>query len=70
MTRTEQNLSTTTAKSERNEALELDANAVAGSIDHTLLKLDATSAQIDDLCQEAKRFNFKVRQDTFQYRDS
>ena len=30
-------------------------------IDHTLLKLDATEEQIDQLCQEAKEYNFKVR---------
>ncbi|MCJ1401290.1 hypothetical protein MMC11_004502 [Xylographa trunciseda] len=28
-------------------------------IDHTLLKLDATEEQIDQLCQEAKEYNFK-----------
>ena len=30
-------------------------------IDHTLLKLDATPAQIDKLCEEAKEHKFKVR---------
>ena len=29
-------------------------------IDHTLLKLDATEEQIDQLCEEAKKYNFKV----------
>lgn len=33
----------------------------AKSIDHTLLKLDATKEQIDKLCEEARRHNFKVR---------
>jgi deoxyribose-phosphate aldolase len=26
--------------------------------DHTLLKADATSAQIDKICDEAKQYNF------------
>jgi hypothetical protein len=30
-------------------------------IDHTLLKLDATEDQIDQVCEEAKLYNFKVR---------
>ena len=29
-------------------------------IDHTLLKLDANQAQIDQLCEEAKEHSFKV----------
>ncbi len=32
----------------------------AKKIDHTLLKLDATKEQVDSLCEEARRFNFKV----------
>ena len=32
----------------------------AKSIDHTLLKLGATEEQIDLLCEEANRYNFKV----------
>ncbi|KAL9100971.1 MAG: hypothetical protein Q9163_003713 [Psora crenata] len=32
---------------------------VAQIIDHTLLKLDATEEQVDSLCEEAKRYNFK-----------
>ena len=32
----------------------------AQTIDHTLLKLDATAAQIDALCAEARRDGFKV----------
>lgn len=31
---------------------------LAGMIDHTLLKADATSAQIEMLCSEAKRYGF------------
>lgn len=31
------------------------------TIDHTLLKLDATPAQIDELCEEAKKDDFAVR---------
>ena len=37
------------------------ANTLAQYIDHTLLKLDATSAQIDALCAEALKYNFAVR---------
>ena len=33
---------------------------VSSYIDHTQLKLDATAAQIDQLCQEARNANFKV----------
>lgn len=33
---------------------------LASYIDHTLLKLDATPQQIDQLCEEAKQHNFKV----------
>ncbi len=33
---------------------------VAQSIDHTLLKVDATEEQIDSLCEEAQKFEFKV----------
>ena len=29
-------------------------------IDHTLLKLDATPQQIDVLCEEARKYQFKV----------
>lgn len=32
----------------------------AKTIDHTLLKLEATGKQVDTLCEEAKRYNFKV----------
>lgn len=32
----------------------------ASLIDHTLLKEDATSEQIDKLCEEARKYNFKV----------
>lgn len=43
--------------------IDLDADAltpeiVAGIIDHTLLKPDATSEQIHQLCEEAKQYNF------------
>ena len=33
---------------------------VAGLIDHTLLKLDATETQVEKLCEEAVREGFKV----------
>ena len=31
---------------------------LAGMIDHTILKADATTSQIDKVCQEAKQYNF------------
>lgn len=34
--------------------------AFAKTIDHTLLKLGATQRQIDTICDEASRHNFKV----------
>ena len=36
-----------------------DKNYVAGAIDHTQLKPDATIAQFDQLCEEAKKYSFK-----------
>lgn len=39
-----------------NEALK----ELAKTVDHTVLKLDATSAQIDSLCSEARTEDFKV----------
>lgn len=33
----------------------------ASCIDHTLLKLDANKDQIDELCEEARRHQFRVR---------
>ena len=33
---------------------------LAQTIDHTLLKPDATPSQIDDLCDEAIKHHFKV----------
>ncbi|KAL8748572.1 MAG: hypothetical protein Q9184_007209, partial [Pyrenodesmia sp. 2 TL-2023] len=36
----------------------------AKCIDHTLLKLDATEEQIDQLCEEASRYGFKVGTDS------
>ncbi len=38
-----------------------DDPCFAQAIDHTLLAPDATTAQIDRLCDEAHRFNFKVK---------
>ena len=32
----------------------------AKTIDHTILKLDATKEQVDAICEEARRFHFKV----------
>jgi deoxyribose-phosphate aldolase len=36
----------------------LNVNGIAGYIDHTLLKADATSAMVDKLCQEALEHHF------------
>jgi len=38
--------------------MEIEKNELAGMIDHTILKADATVSQIDKLCQEAKEYNF------------
>ena len=35
--------------------------AFARCFDHTLLARDATAAQVDGLCEEARRWGFKVR---------
>jgi purine-nucleoside phosphorylase len=40
------------------EIINEDASQIANIIDHTLLKPDATSQQIIQLCQEALRYNF------------
>ncbi|MBN1994512.1 MAG: purine-nucleoside phosphorylase [Anaerolineae bacterium] len=40
------------------ELIEQDPNQLAGLFDHTLLKPDATTAQITQLCQEAKEYYF------------
>ena len=37
----------------------------AKCIDHTLLKLDATKSQVEELCAEAKKYNFKVGENLF-----
>lgn len=42
------------------KAPKLGTEAFTKCIDHTLLKLDATKEQIDVLCEEAIKFNFKV----------
>lgn len=42
---------------------EAGSAAFAKTIDHTLLKVEATQEQIDSLCEEAKKYksyNFKV----------
>ena len=38
----------------------LGTQGFAKSIDHTLLKLETTESQIDVLCEEAKKYDFKV----------
>ena len=55
--RAEQNLSSSPTQY---KAPTVGTEAFAKTIDHTLLKLEATGEQVDDLCEEAKRFNFKV----------
>ncbi|MCJ1245656.1 hypothetical protein MMC30_002860 [Trapelia coarctata] len=45
---------------EKQNAPEPGSVQLAKYIDHTLLKLDATEEQIDQLCKEAKEYNFKV----------
>lgn len=39
---------------------DIDKIDIARTIDHTLLKLDATPKQIDELCAEARVANFAV----------
>ena len=39
---------------------DMDKIDIARTIDHTLLKLDATPKQIDELCAEARVANFAV----------
>jgi hypothetical protein len=41
-------------------ARDLLTTTLAKTIDHTLLKLDATPDQITDLCREAIQYNFAV----------
>ena len=38
----------------------LSPDLLAQTIDHTLLKLDADEAGIDQICEEAKKYHFKV----------
>ena len=38
----------------------LTAKSLAKTIDHTLLKLDATEEQVTQLCDEAKEYDFAV----------
>ena len=42
------------------KAPNLGTEMFAKCIDHTLLKVNATKEQIDSLCEEAKKYNFKV----------
>ena len=39
----------------------LGTSDFAQCIDHTLLKLDANQDQVDELCEEARRYHFRVR---------
>ena len=38
--------------------MDMENIELAGMIDHTILKADATTSQIDKVCQEAKQYNF------------
>lgn len=44
----------------RYKAPNIGTKEFAKAIDHTLLKLDATEEQIDQLCEEARKHDFKV----------
>lgn len=54
--RAEQNSNTST----EHKAPSVGTEAFAKTIDHTLLKLEATAEQVDTLCEGARRHNFKV----------
>lgn len=43
----------------RNDSHQIDINKLAGLIDHTLLKPDASHEQIKILCNEALKYNFE-----------
>jgi deoxyribose-phosphate aldolase len=43
------------------EAVKLGSADFPKTIDHTLLKVDATKEQIDSLCNEARQHDFKAR---------
>jgi len=45
------------------KAPRLGTPGFAKCIDHTLLKLDATKHQIEELCEQAREYNFKVSRD-------
>lgn len=45
-------------KSKNKVELKLSLQDLAGMIDHTLLKADATNSEIKQLCEEAMRYNF------------
>lgn len=55
--RAEQNLSSAQIEY---KAPSVGTAAFAKTIDHTLLKLEATEKQVDTFCEEARRHNFKV----------
>jgi deoxyribose-phosphate aldolase len=41
-------------------SVKTNSKTVAQYIDHTLLKTDATGPQIDQICEEALKYNFAV----------
>lgn len=40
---------------------ELTVSSLAKTIDHTLLKTDASEAQITEICEEAVKYDFAVK---------
>ena len=59
--RKETDIKAATTKPRTRAALAVGSKKFAQTIDHTHLKLDATPAQIDSLCSEARCEGFKVR---------
>jgi deoxyribose-phosphate aldolase len=61
ISRTKASLGTTTTNTQKfkeNNPLATSPSSVASTIDHTLLALSATEAQVDTLCAEAKEHQF------------
>lgn len=54
-------LTVDTNKTHSHPALEGDSKALNKTVDHTLLKLDATEEQFNQLYQEAREYDFAVR---------
>lgn len=56
------------SKSQDDTNIKITEAELARTIDHTLLKLDATPDQITQLCKEAKYYNFAVSYHSFYLR--